>query len=104
MIKYEWRFVQVCKLMNGELSGPANLWTENCPPVQISRPEKCLDEDLLGPCVNYIYIGKVNISKTQHIVCRLLKQMIVKSNVYLFIYKKEGTVLIYQSLFLILLF
>jgi len=32
----------VCKLINGELSGPAKLRTENCPPVQISLTEKNL--------------------------------------------------------------
>ena len=58
MIKYEWRLVLVCKLMNGELSGHAQLQTENCPPVQISRTEKCPDGDLSGP---RLFAGNVTV-------------------------------------------
>ena len=45
------RFVQVRILINGELSGPAKLRTENCPPVQNSRTEKRPDGGFVRtPC------------------------------------------------------
>jgi len=36
-LKYERRFVRVCKHMNGEFSGPARLRTENRPGVKNNK-------------------------------------------------------------------
>jgi len=40
-LKYERRFVRVCKHMNAELIGPAKMRTENCPGCEKQQKEKC---------------------------------------------------------------